>query len=78
MSHDDRLSDMLERYGECCSQEKAARILGKCSRTIRRMLNDGRLSIVGAGVDVRSIVDYLINPRQADFNVKMKNRRSNY
>ena len=68
MDYNTRLNDMLDRYGECCTQEKAAKILGKCSRTIRRMLEDGRLTPVSAGVDVRSIVSYLINPEQADFN----------
>ncbi len=75
MDYNTRLNDMLDRYGECCTQEKAAKILGKCSRTIRRMLEDGRLTPVSAGVDVRSIVSYLINPEQADRKVNQRRRK---
>lgn len=70
-----RLDDMLERYGECCSQTKAGHILGKSARTIHRMLDDGRLRRVGTDVDVRSIVGYLENPHQHDFDAKAKKKR---
>ena len=74
MSYEDRLNDMLERYGECCTQEKAARILGKSSRTIRRMLEDGRLAPVSAGVDVRSIASYVMNPGQHNYAARLQKR----
>lgn len=70
-----RLDDMLERYGECCSQMKAGRILGKSSRTIHRMMEDGRLRRIGTDVDVRSIVWYLENPQQRDFDAKVSKKR---
>ena len=75
LSSQDRLSDMLDRYGECCTQEKAAKILGKCSRTIRRMLDDGRLTLLNAGVDVRSIASYMMNPEQSDFESRLQARQ---
>lgn len=70
-----RLDDMLERYGECCTQTKAGRILGKSVRTIHRMLEDDRLRRVGSDVDVRSIVAYLENPKGNDFSANAKRRR---
>ena len=75
MNFESRLNDMLERYGERCTQEKAAKILGNSSRTIRRMLEDGRLVPVGAGVDVRSIASYLINPRQHNYEARHQRRK---
>ncbi len=75
MDYQARLNDMVERYGECCSQEKAAKILGKCSRTIRRMLDDGRLTLLSAGVDVRSIALYMMNPDQSNFETRLQTKR---
>lgn len=66
---------MLERYGECCSQMKAGRTLGKSSRTIHRMLDDGRLRRIGTDVDVRSIAAYLENPAQSDYAAKARKTR---
>lgn len=70
-----RLDDMLERYGEVCTQEKAAKILGIVSRTVRTMMNDGRLKNVGSRVDVRSICEYIENPRKANFDAFSKKHR---
>ena len=53
---DNRLDDMLARYGEVCQQKTAARILSVTPRTISRMMDDGRLRRVGMHVDVRSFV----------------------
>lgn len=75
MEYNDRLNDMLERYGERCTQEKAAKILGNSSRTIRRMLEDGRLVPVGAGVDVRSIASYIMNPGQNGFKARCHSKK---
>ena len=72
-----RLDDMLERYGECCTQTKAAHILGKSSRTISRMLEDGRLRRIDTSVDVRSIVHYLENPRKNNFMAQAQKKRPN-
>lgn len=63
-----RLNDMLERYGEVCTRTVAARILGRSTRTITVMIQDGRISTACGGemVDVRSIAAYICQPRQAD------------
>ena len=37
-----RLNDMLERYGEVCTQKTAAKILNVVPRTISRMMEEGR------------------------------------
>lgn len=57
-----RTEDMLERYGEVCTQAMAAHILGRTAPTIRNMLKDGRLATACGGkmVDVRSIIDYIL------------------
>lgn len=57
----ERLNDMLERYGELCTQEKAAFLLGVGPRTVYNMVQDGRLRKVGRRVDVRSISEYIEN-----------------
>ena len=64
----DRLNDMLERYGECCNQIAAAKILGRSPRTVAMMLKDGRLEYACGGtmVDVRSIAAYIMRPKEAD------------
>ena len=56
-----RLNDMLERYGEVCTQKTAGKILNVVPRTISRMMEEGRLRRVGRGVDVRSICEYIEN-----------------
>ena len=68
MTPNDRMDDMLSRYGEVCTRAQAARILGRSPKTVRAMLNDGRLESACAGemVDVRSIAAYICQPRQAD------------
>ena len=64
----DRLTDMLERYGEVCTRKAAAHILGCSTGKIKYMLGDGRLSLACGGemVDVRSIAAYIEQPRQHD------------
>ena len=64
----DRLTDMLERYGEVCTRVAAARILGCSTGKIKCMLHDGRLETACGGtmVDVRSIARYITQPRQID------------
>ena len=74
MTPNDRMNDMLERYGEVCKRTIAARILGRSPKTVRAMLADGRLAEACAGemVDVRSIAAYITAPRQADFEAKVR------
>ena len=64
----DRMSDMLERYGEVCTRAGAARILGCSTSKIKAMLADGRLALACGGemVDVRSIAAYIEQPAEAD------------
>ena len=64
----DRLTDMLERYGEVCKRTVAARILGCSTGKIKSMLADGRLALACGGemVDVRSIAAYIEKPKQSD------------
>ena len=68
-----RLDDMLQRYGEICTQTVASQILSVVPRTISRMLDEGRLRRVGTRVDVRSIVEYIENPKQKNFEARARN-----
>ena len=68
-----RLNDMLEHYGEVCTQKTAAKILNVVPRTISRMMEEGRLRRVDRRVDVRSIYEYLGNPKKANFAARAKN-----
>ena len=70
-----RLNDILERYGEVCLQKVAAKILNVVPRTISRMMDEGRLRRVGQRVDVRSICEYIENPKKANFTTRVKNAR---
>jgi hypothetical protein len=70
-----RLNDMLDRYGEVCTQKVAAQILNVVPRTISRMMDEGRLRRVDRRVDVRSICDYIENPKRANFVARAKNTR---
>ena len=70
-----RMDDMIERYGEVCTQKVAAQILNVVPRTIHRMMDEGRLRRVAQRVDVRSICEYIENPRQADLVAKAKKNR---
>lgn len=74
MSPQERLNDMLERYGEVCKRTVAAKILSKSPRTINNMIADGRLEAACAGemVDVRSIARYICCPKQADAEVRLR------
>ena len=72
----ERMTDMIERYGEVCPQTKAAKILNVSTRTIARMIDDGRLNKVGCHIDVRSICAYIENPKQADFRARKERHRT--
>ena len=71
-----RLDDMLERYGEICTQTVAAKVLGIVPRTVSRMMREGRLRRVGRRVDVRSIVEYIENSAQIDFEARARRNAS--
>lgn len=70
----ERMDDMLSRYGEVCTKARAARILGRNAKTVRAMLADGRLETACGGtmVDVRSIAAYITAPKQADFEARVR------
>ncbi|MDO4750389.1 MAG: hypothetical protein Q4A39_06085 [Eubacteriales bacterium] len=70
-----RLDDMIERYGEVCTQKVAAQILNVVPRTIHRMMEEGRLRRVDRRVDVRSICEYIENPKQVNFVARAKKMR---
>jgi hypothetical protein len=63
-----RLNDMLERYGEVCTQKVAAQLLNVVPRTISRMMDEGRLRRVDRRVDVRSICEYIENPKKGELH----------
>ena len=68
MTQEERLNDMLNRYGEVCRKSDAARILHRCPTTINQMLKDGRIDYACGGemVDVRSIARYIATPAAED------------
>ena len=80
MTPNDRLTDMLERYGEVCTRVAAARILGCSTGKIKCMLHDGRLETACGGtmVDVRSIARYIMAPKDADFKAKVRRSGRKY
>lgn len=48
-----RMDDMIERYGEVCTQKVAGQILNVVPRTIHRMMEEGRLRrVVNAKMDL--------------------------
>ena len=65
-----RLHDMLDRYGELCTQECAAFILGVSTRTVRNMVKKGQIRQVGRRMDVRSICAYIEDPVSAGVQEK--------
>ena len=70
----DRMNDMLERYGEVCTRTVAARVLGCSVGKIKSMLVDGRLATAceGTMVDMRSIASYIMRPAQADIEARAR------
>lgn len=76
MTHQQRVDEMLSRYGEVVPKTVAGRILHRSASTIRVMLADGRLQSACAGemVDVRSIADYICTPKQADYDARCRKR----
>lgn len=71
----DRLGDMLERYGEVCTQQVAGKILNVDPRTIYRMMKEDRLRRVEHRVDVRSICEYIENSHQINFAAKAERNK---
>lgn len=67
---------LTAQHGEVTSFANAGRILSRNSKTIKAMLDDGRIDYAceGTRADVRSIARYIMAPRQEDF--KARQRRS--
>lgn len=80
MTREERIDDMLMRYGECCTKTVAARILGRGVRYITSMLDDGRLSTACAGkmVDVRSIAEYVTAPAESEEKGRIERMKRKY
>ncbi len=72
----DRMQDMVERYGETCTQATAGRVLSRSRDTIRKMLDDGRLRRACGGkmVDVRSIAEYIERPQEIDRQARVRKK----
>lgn len=72
----DRMQDMVERYGETCTQATAGRVLSRSRDTIRKMLEDGRLRRACGGrmVDVRSIAEYIERPQEMDRQARVRRK----
>ena len=72
----DRMQDMVERYGETCTQATAGRVLSRSRDTIRKMLEDGRLrrACGGSMVDVRSIAEYIERPQEMDRQARVRRK----
>ena len=77
MTPQDRTAVLVQQYGECCALKTAALIISKSPRTIRRMIEDGRLSAAceGTMVDVRSIAAYVMAPALANYAVNRCRQR---
>lgn len=74
----ERMRDMVERYGEACTQAMAAQIINRSRESIRRMLLDGRISTAceGSMVDVRSLAAYIERPREIDAEKRAERKRT--
>lgn len=80
MTAQERIDDMLARYGEVCKRSCAAKILSCCPGKIKSMLADGRLAWACGGtmVDVRSIAEYICQPAQAEEKARKKRIMKKY
>lgn len=70
----ERESIMVAQYGEVVNFTTAGKILSRSIKTIKAMLEDGRIDYACAGtsVDVRSIARYIMAPRQEDFKARVR------
>ena len=65
---------LVAQYGEYVDKTATAKILGVTRATVYAMLADGRIlgACEGRRVDVRSIYEYIVNPRKANFESRVK------
>ena len=80
MTLEERVETFVTRYGEVCKMSEAAQILSCNPRTVKHMLEDGRLDYAcqGERVDVRSIARYVQQPKQEDFEARKRKLRVKY
>lgn len=80
MTVKERTDIMVDRYGEVCTRAEAGRILGRDSRTIKKMIDEGRIADACAGtmVDVRSIAEYISAPASKDEAARIERVRQRY
>lgn len=73
---DDLAESLVTRYGEAITKSKAAALLDRHPNTIRKMLDDGRLTPCcgGSRVYVRSIAEYIKAPKLAEHNARVRRR----
>ena len=79
MTPRERQDIMVDRYGEVCTRAEAGRILGRDARTVKKMIDDGRIESACAGtmVDVRSIAEYIAAPARKDEDARVERVRYN-
>lgn len=72
----DRHAAMVDKYGEACTREQAAKIISCCKTTINAMLKDGRIKPAcdGMRVDVRSLADYIEGRTDKDRAARMRRK----
>lgn len=77
---EERTEVMVRMYGEVCTRAEAARILGRNIKTVSNMIADGRIETACAGsmVDVRSIAQYIAQPKQEDFEARRRRLKLKY
>lgn len=76
MTMHEREALLVREYGEVVTYTEAGRILSRSIKTVKAMLDDGRIDYACAGtmVDVRSIARYIAAPKQEDFNARVRKR----
>lgn len=77
MTNEEYADHLCALHGEACTQTKASHLIGRSSRMVQDMLNDGRLRRVCEGrmVDVRSIAEYIRAPKAIDSATRLEKRR---
>lgn len=74
MTMQEREALLVREHGEVVTYTEAGRILSRSIKTVKAMLEDGRIDYACAGtmVDVRSIARYIAAPKQEDFNARVR------
>ena len=74
MTAQERETVLVKEYGEVVNFTTAGRILSRSLKTVKAMLEDGRIDYACAGtsVDVRSIARYIMAPKKEDFEARVR------